>query len=59
MQLEVKVAFFFFPFLSLFIYFERDSMNGGGAEKEGDQEIPSRLRAVCLEPDAWLELTKL
>ena len=46
----------------MFIYFwdrERQSMNGGGAEREGDteSETGSRLRAISPEPDAGLELT--
>ena len=46
----------------MFTYFwdrERQSMNGGGAEREGDteSETGSRLRAVRTEPDAGLELT--
>ena len=38
---------------------ERQSMNGGGAEREGDteSEMGSRLRAVRTEPAAGLELT--
>ena len=38
---------------------QRDSMSGGGAEREGDTESKagSRLRAVSTEPDAGLELT--
>ena len=41
----------------LFIYlFERDSMRGGGAERE-EESIPSRLHTVSTEPDAGLELT--
>ena len=53
---------FFFNFFSkFFIYFwdrERQSMNGGGAEREGDteSETGSRLRAISPEPDAGLEL---
>ena len=44
------------------VYFwdrERQSMNGGGAEREGDteSETGSRPRAVSTEPDAGLELT--
>ena len=44
------------------IYFwdrERQSMNGGGSEKEGDteSETGSKLWAVSTEPDAGLELT--
>ena len=45
----------------MFIYFwrrERQSMSGGGAEREGDTECEagSRLRAVSTDPDAGLEL---
>ena len=32
--------------------------NKGGAEREGERErIPSKLRAISVEPDAGLELT--
>ena len=62
----------FFPFLKkfvlilfflMFIYFwdrERQSMSGGGAEREGDteSEAGSRLWTVSIEPDAGLELTE-
>ena len=46
----------------MFIYFwdrERQSMNGGGAEREGDtqSEAGSRLWAISPEPHAGLELT--
>ena len=46
----------------MFIYFwdrERQSMNRGGAEREGDteSEMGSRLWAVSTEPHAGLELT--
>ena len=49
-------------YFSTFIYFwdrERQSMNGRGAEREGDteSETGSRLRAISPEPDAGLELT--
>ena len=39
--------------------FERDRESRGGAEREGDTESKagSRLRAVCTEPYAGLELT--
>ena len=52
----------FLNFFSAFIYFgdrERQSMNGGGAEREGDteSETGSRLRAISPEPDAGLEPT--
>ena len=38
---------------------QRQNMNGGGAEKEGntESEAGSRLPAVSTEPDAGLELT--
>ena len=49
-------------FFSTFIYFwdrERQSMNGQGAEREGDteSETGSRFRAISPEPDAGFELT--
>ena len=59
----------FSPFSLLQIFFlnvysfltdrERQSMSGGGAEREGDteSEAGSRLRAVSAEPDAGLEPT--
>ena len=58
-----RCTFFFFNFLLTFIYFfwdrERQSMKGGGAEREGDteSEAGSRLWAISPEPDAGLELT--
>ena len=62
MNLKVKSIFFKKIFFSTFIYFwdrERQSMNGGGAEREGDteSETGSRLRAISPEPDVGLELT--
>ena len=38
---------------------ERRSVNGGGAEREGDteSETGSRLQAISPEPDTGLELT--
>ena len=38
---------------------EKQSMNGGGAEREGDtaSKTGSRLRAISPEPDVGLELT--
>ena len=55
-------TFFKFFFFQIFIYFwdrERQSMNGGGAEREGDteSEAGSRLWAIRPEPVAGLELT--
>ena len=48
----------------MFIHYwerERQSMNGGGAEREGDteSEAGSRLWAISPEPDARLEPTDL
>ena len=42
----------------LFLDREKQSMNGGGAEREGDteSETGSRLLAISPEPDAGLEL---
>ena len=53
--------FFFFNFFFQRLFFwdrERQSMNGGGAEREGDteSETDSTLRAISPEPDAGLEL---
>ena len=53
---------FFLLIFSTFIYFwdrKRQSMNGGGSEREGDteSETGSRLWAVSTEPDAGLKLT--
>ena len=49
---------FFFQRLFYFWDRERQSTNGGGAEREGDteSETGSRLRAISPEPDAGLEL---
>ena len=61
--IKVFIVFFFLIFFStFFIYFwdrERQSMNGGGAEREGDteSETGSRFRAISPERDAGLELT--
>ena len=60
--LVYRWPFSFFFFSTFFIYFwdrDRQSMNGGGAEREGDteSETGSRLRAISPEPDARLELT--
>ena len=46
MRREVLLSFFFlFFFQSLFIFgTERDSMNGGGAEREGDTESEAGSR---------------
>ena len=55
----VLVTFFFFNVYLFFGDRERQSMNGGGAEREGDteSEAGSGLRAISPEPDAGLELT--
>ena len=57
----MTVFIFLFFFQRLFIFFwdrERQSMNRGGTEREGDteSETGSRLRAISPEPDAGLEL---
>ena len=52
--------FFFLFFFNVYLFLgQRQSMNGGGAEREGDteSEAGSRLRAISPEPDAGLELT--
>ena len=36
---------FIYPFVYLFIYFERDSASGGGAEREEESEAGSALSA--------------
>ena len=53
------LKFFFSTFIIYFWDRERQSMNGGGAEREGntESETGSRLRAISPEPDAGLELT--
>ena len=62
-SLEVLHGYIFKKiFFNVFIYFwdrERQSMKGGGSEREGDteSEAGSRLRAVSPEPDSGLELT--
>ena len=46
-QYAIKNEFFFLIFFSTFIYFwdrERQSMNGGGAEREGDTESETGSR---------------
>ena len=61
MDLDPVSLFLFFFFI--FYFFERDgqSVDGGGAEREGDTESDAgcRLRAVSTEPDAGLEPTDL
>ena len=46
-------------FFNVYFLGQRESMNGGGAEREGDTESKagSRLQAVSTESDAGLELT--
>ena len=62
-QSRIKTFFLFLIFFQRFLFIfwdrERQSMNGGGAEREGDteSETGSRLRAIGPEPDAGLELT--
>ena len=49
------VYYFFLIFKNLFIYFERDRVSGGGAER-GRERIPGRLHTVSAEPNVGLEL---
>ena len=55
---QMVSIFFFFLTVIYFLDRERQSMNGGGSEREGDteSEASSRLRAVSTEPDTGLEL---
>ena len=62
LQLSPFFSLFFYFYFLTFIYFwdrERQGMNGGGAEREGDTELEagSRLRAVGTEPDTGLEFS--
>ena len=57
---HVIFFFFFFNFFNVYLFLrQRQSMNRGGAEREGDTESETgpRLRAVSTEPAAGLELT--
>ena len=59
---SLVVLFFFLNFFFQRFYLflgQRQSMNGGGPEREGDteSETGSRLRAISPEPDVGLELT--
>ena len=49
------IELFIYLFIK-FIYFERENMNGGGAER-GRNRIPSRLCTFNTEPGMGLELT--
>ena len=54
-------VFFFFLIFNIYSFLkerERQRVNGGGAEREGDTESEAGcgLRAVGTEPDAGLEL---
>ena len=55
------MVFFLFLFFNVYLFWdrERQSMSGGGSEREGDteSETGSRLWAVSTGPDAGLELT--
>ena len=51
------LLYFFYNFFNAYLFLrERQSMSGGGAEREGDteSEAGSRLQAVNTEPDAGL-----
>ena len=50
----------FIHFFNVYLFLrERERESRGGADREGDteSETGSRLRAICPEPDAGLELT--
>ena len=47
-----------FFFLSLFIYFERESMCGEGTEREGDRESQADSMLPAQSPTQSSELTK-
>ena len=55
--------FIYFKIFNVYLFLrereERQSVNRGGAEREGDteSEAGSRLRAACTEPDTGLEPT--
>ena len=54
-QMSSSSFFFIFYFFSTFIYFwdtERQSMNGGGAERGGGHRIGSRLQVLSHQPRA-------
>ena len=55
----LAMLYFFLSFFNVFkfIYFERKRVRRGGAEREREREIPSRLWAVSVEPEAGLEPT--
>ena len=57
MLLSTKSLDIIYRIFFKFIYFERDSMSWGGAEREGER-ILSRLHAVSTEPNVGLEPTK-
>ena len=61
-QRRVCFVLFCFRFFSVYLFLrdrERQSVSGGGAEREGDteSEAGSGLRAVSTEPDVRPELT--
>ena len=54
-----NLFFFFFKEFNIYSFLrETQSVNGGGAEREGDKESKPgpKLQAVSTEPDAKLEL---
>ena len=56
---QAPLCFFIFIFFNVYLFLrQRQSMNGGGSEREGDTEYEtgSRLWAVSTEPDAGLKL---
>ena len=53
----IYIYIYFTFFFKKFIYFERESTPGRGAEREERVKIPSKLCPGSAEPDAGLELT--
>ena len=49
-QLVIKILSFF----SKFVYFERESTSGGGAERERER-IPGRLHVISTETNVGLD----
>ena len=59
-SLEYSKPLFFNFFFNVYLFLRlRQTVSGGGAEREGDTESEAgcRLRAVSTVPDAGLELT--
>ena len=44
-------------FFKFYLFGEKAREKRGGAEREGEKETPSRLRAISAEPDAGLKFS--